>query len=223
MHPWDHARSSVNLFGGKPSDYIGLHSWFDATKSQIAHFTHRALRHHAEGVEEAIARFGPIIEREGRPAIATREIAHQHIMEDCRRIPSAAEWLEYMRPPEWLPREVPKAEKIAEMEARLLDTDTSAVLPDLLPLNAWFLEPLKWFEDPRALAMRHHSFGIFEAEELFGVTLPTKSGRTILTRYVAERHVRRVIGKIPTASDWLRCIAGQKWMVDAKSPSMVGL
>jgi len=48
-HPIDHAQSSASKFGGIAEDYLAIHQWFDESKSQIAGFRHRALRHHAEG------------------------------------------------------------------------------------------------------------------------------------------------------------------------------
>lgn len=45
MHPYDHARSSARIHGGSWQDYFPLHTWFDASKSVLCRFTHRALRH----------------------------------------------------------------------------------------------------------------------------------------------------------------------------------
>ncbi|MGO7251453.1 hypothetical protein ACCS63_34545, partial [Rhizobium brockwellii] len=49
-HCYYHALSSVKRWGGKPEDYLPLHSWFDESKMIIADPRHRALRHHAEGI-----------------------------------------------------------------------------------------------------------------------------------------------------------------------------
>lgn len=49
-HPYHHALSSVRTWGGVPDDYIRLHHWFDESKSILADYRHRALRHHAEGI-----------------------------------------------------------------------------------------------------------------------------------------------------------------------------
>ena len=46
-HCYYHALSSVKSWGGKPEDYLPLHSWFDESKKIIADPRHRALRHHA--------------------------------------------------------------------------------------------------------------------------------------------------------------------------------
>ena len=58
MHPADHARTSVRLWGGKVEDYLQVHNWFDATKEHFADFRHRALRHHSEGIFECERLFG---------------------------------------------------------------------------------------------------------------------------------------------------------------------
>lgn len=126
--------------------------------------------------------------------------------------PCAADWLEHLDAPEWLPTRWPSAEEIAEREA----TRLGEVEPgEIIALFRWMLEPSAWFDDPRHLAMRHHTFGIFEAEDVFGVTMPTASGLQLPTRYLAERPIRRVLGRNPQASDWLRRIRGQKWMAVA--------
>ena len=57
-HPLHHAESSARKFGGVPSDYQSIHNWFDASKEHLALFTHRALRHHAQGLFEAERAFG---------------------------------------------------------------------------------------------------------------------------------------------------------------------
>jgi len=49
-HPLKHAQNSARKFGGKPEDYLPIHSWFDESKAFLADFRHRALRHHAEGI-----------------------------------------------------------------------------------------------------------------------------------------------------------------------------
>ena len=80
------------------------------------------------------------------------------------------------------------AGELAAPSARRFETTSEIVLP----LHSWFLETATWFDDPRHLAMRHHSFGIIEAEQRFGIILgPT----AVPTRIVAEWHVRTVLGR----------------------------
>lgn len=96
-HPFYHARSSAARFGGKPEDYQALHDWFDATKAHYADFRHRALRHHAEGIFEAERVFGTTI-----AGVPTRLLGEQHVIEDCGRIPTVAEWLRCIRAEPWM-------------------------------------------------------------------------------------------------------------------------
>ena len=42
--PLKHAEKSARKFGGKPEDYLPIHSWFDESKAFLADFRHRALR-----------------------------------------------------------------------------------------------------------------------------------------------------------------------------------
>ena len=69
--------------------------------------------------------------------------------------------------------------------------------------------------------MRHHSFGIFEAEHRFGITLGN-TRNPIPTRIVAEWHVRTILGRIPPAADLLRRIKGQPWMAAAQKARHLG-
>ena len=57
-HTYIHAECSVKLWGGKPEDYLAIHDWLDATKETFADFRHRALRHHAQGIFEAVKSTG---------------------------------------------------------------------------------------------------------------------------------------------------------------------
>ena len=90
-HPLHHAESSARKFGGKPTDYQVIHDWFDASKAHMAFFTHRALRHHTQGIFEAERVFGLTITNSAGRSIPVRWIGEQHVKEDCQgRIPSMA-------------------------------------------------------------------------------------------------------------------------------------
>lgn len=104
MSPWFHAISSAKKFGGEPEDYIELHNWFDETKSLTGDWTHRALRHHADGIEESIQRFGHFILRADGVKVALKPVAEQHVTEDCGYIPTVADWLKPLKahPERWM-------------------------------------------------------------------------------------------------------------------------
>jgi hypothetical protein len=92
MTPFVHAQSSAKKWGGTPQDYIHIHEWFDETKQYTGDWTHRALRHHAAGVQWAIEKFGHAIQV-GEALVPVKLIAEQHVMEDCGFIPAVQDWL----------------------------------------------------------------------------------------------------------------------------------
>jgi len=93
MTPYKHAESTAAKQGGSPEDYIALHDWFDETKQYTGDWTHRAMRHHAAGIQWAIQEFGhTIINGEGK-RVPVKTIAEQHVMEDCGFIPTISDWM----------------------------------------------------------------------------------------------------------------------------------
>lgn len=219
MHPYDHARSSARLHGGRWQDYHACHAWFDATKAVQCRFTHRALRHHREGIDEARAVFGSSIRNSDGAEIALRMLGLQHLEEDCGIVPDARDWVVDLDVPEWFPEDVPDADDLAVISARRFGGE-----PDRYrPLHVWFLATRSWCDGPKHPLFRHHSFGIFEAEARFGPTLDVGSDHPVPTRVVAERHVQTVLGRVPAAVDVLRRIKGARWMLQATSARRLGL
>ena len=101
-HPLHHSTSSAKKFGGKPEDYQHVHDWFDATKAHTALPHHRALRHHTLGIFETEKIFGRTIKLSNGHKIPTRWIGEQHVLEDCRRIPTVTDWLESIHLESWM-------------------------------------------------------------------------------------------------------------------------
>ena len=220
MHPYHHALSSQRRHGGEISDYLALHSWFDASKTVLGHFTHRALRHHREGVAEAVRIFGETIAIADGARVPIEVLSLQHLAEDMSMLPSAADWLgQIVLPAALTPTALRTPDELATASGARF-----GVAPELLlPLHRWFLETAAWFPDTRHLAMRHHSFGIFEAEARFGVLLANGDARPLPTRIVGEWHVRAVLGRVPAPTDFLRHLKGQRWMAAAQSSRRLGL
>jgi hypothetical protein len=73
----------------------------------VGDFRHRALHHHALGVEECERVFGTTIAVNGKE-IPVRWIAEQHIVEDCGYIPTLADWLRNIKPEPWMSRNARK-------------------------------------------------------------------------------------------------------------------
>lgn len=95
----DHAKSSVEHFGGKWQDYIAVHDFFDVTRDIVApywkgtpDFRHRALRHHDVGMEIADWVFDYKIMNSDGIAIEVMDIATQHMYEDFDCIPKFDDW-----------------------------------------------------------------------------------------------------------------------------------
>jgi hypothetical protein len=101
-HPWKHAQSSAKRFGGKPEDYLPIHTWFDESKAFLADFRHRALRHHTEGIFLCGKIFGVTITNNEGKEIPVRYIGEQHVKEDLGRIPTAQDWLTQIKPERWM-------------------------------------------------------------------------------------------------------------------------
>jgi hypothetical protein len=117
-NPYHHAVSSVRKFGGKVTDYLSLHEWFDQTKEHFADFRHRALRHHSLGIYECMRIFGDdehcITNSDGKK-VPVRWIGEQHCREDCGYVPSVQDWLQHLKPEKWMGRPPIKLERELEL------------------------------------------------------------------------------------------------------------
>jgi hypothetical protein len=101
-HAYHHAVSSSRKFGGDPDEYLRLHEWLDQSKSHMADFRHRALRHHSEGIFMLEALFGSTLTLSTGRILPVRFIGEQHVIEDLGRIPTVADWLAKIHPEPWM-------------------------------------------------------------------------------------------------------------------------
>ena len=101
-HPYHHALSSVKKWGGCVEDYLKIHDWFDESKSHMADFRHRALRHHSEGIFMAEQIFGHTITNSDGREVMVRYIGEQHVQEDLGRIPSINDWFRQIKVESWM-------------------------------------------------------------------------------------------------------------------------
>lgn len=104
MTPFYHAQSTVNKFGGTVDDYLPIHNWFDNTKEYTGAWNHRALKHHASGINECVSIFGDYIINSENKKVPVKYIAEQHVIEDCGFIPTIQDWLAPLlkHPEEWM-------------------------------------------------------------------------------------------------------------------------
>ena len=129
-HPFHHAQSSVRKYGGRVEDYLAIHRWFDESKAYMAHFRHRALRHHAQGIFECEQRFGVTIGNSDGKRVPVRFIGEQHVKEDCGgMIPCLSDWFRQIRPERWMGagRLKDDEDKPEEVEDRSMEAWRAAV------------------------------------------------------------------------------------------------
>jgi len=84
---------------------------------------------------------------------------------------------------------------------------------DYQAIHDWLDETKIAYCDFRHRALRHHSFGVFEAERVFGKYIVNSAGKKVPVRYVAEQHIKEDCGgRVPTIEDWLKHMQPQAWM-----------
>ena len=83
-------------------------------------------------------------------------------------------------------------------------------------IHAWFDETKDHYADIRHRALRHHTQGIKECEEKFGIIIQNSDGKKIPVRSIAEQHIREDVGFLPTIQDWFKEITPKPWMSSTK-------
>jgi hypothetical protein len=103
LKPYIHAKNSVKRYGGIIEDYMPIHNWFDSTKAAYANFGHRAVLHHAFGIFICEQVFGATIPNSEGKQISVRDIAEDHVKEDCGGIiPTIEDWMKSIEPQPWM-------------------------------------------------------------------------------------------------------------------------
>lgn len=174
MKPLQHAQISQKTHGGKWQDYIAVHNFLDSSKAACAHFKHRFLLHHAEGIELGVKIFGAsVVNSENKP-IETRRILTEHLIEDVGRIVSVDTWARDL-----LPNKNDSFYRLLAKKRALIEGDSIPGENELLAafnlskddadsVKKFLLFPLETSEHPAALLVSHNSFAVFLAERVFG-------------------------------------------------------
>ena len=102
MHALHHARSSAQRWGGTPEEYLPFHEWFDESKSHIADYRHRMLRHHSLGIQQLQEKFGKYFVNSLGKTIPVQYIGEQHVLEDLKFIPSFSDWVRMIPRERWM-------------------------------------------------------------------------------------------------------------------------
>ena len=83
---------------------------------------------------------------------------------------------------------------------------------DYIQLHEWMDSSKEHLPDLRHRSIYHHSWGIYQGQEKFGVAIKNSDGRDIAVRDVLEQHVIEDMGFIPTVADWFKNWAAEPWM-----------
>jgi hypothetical protein len=214
-HPYYHACSSVRLFGGCPNDYLFLHNFFDQTKVCVPTSLHRLLLHNTFGIDLCCQIHGEHFQRSSdQITIQTRTIAEQHVSEDFGFLPTLQDCLRSHPlskgnlPPGHGPFVLPHASRCATLARRL-----GGVAQDYAALADWFNTPALLLDNPSFFCLLGNSFGIFLAEQRFGLCIQRASDQKSLpTRYIAEQLVQQTLGDIPTLAAVFKGMTIEPWM-----------
>jgi len=88
---------------------------------------------------------------------------------------------------------------------------------DYQAIHDWFDESKSWLGHSKHRMFRHHSEGIFECEQRFGITITNSAGKEVYVRYIGEQHVKEdCFGYIPSAKEWVDNLDSKnppQWMI----------
>ncbi len=223
MKPLQHAQISAKKYGGSWSDYIELHSFLDSSKATCAHFKHRFLLHHAEGIELAVRLFGDQIINSKGQTIPIRQVLTDHLIEDVGKIVSIEDWANSLMPKldtsfyKFLAKKREQIENDLIKGERALFRAFSLQEKDISEINNFLRFPLQNSTNPIALLFSHNSFSIFLAEKIFGYAL-VKNGegrnskQIVATREVFERLIYLRMKAIFSPADIIARTAEADWM-----------
>lgn len=226
MKPLQHAQVSAKTYGGCWTDYIEVHNFLDSSKATCAHFKHRFLLHHREGIELGVRIFGETIQNGKGRAISTKKVLTEHLIEDVGRIVSVEDWARSLltetndsfyklltKKREQIEANATRGERELLSEAFGLTDEDATAVKDFLAF------PLKNSAHPAALLVSHNSFAVFLAEKIFGCTFAKKSGekrnsnkQLIAVREVFERVIFLRMKTVFSPAEIIARTAQAEWM-----------
>jgi len=196
MKPLQHAQISQKTHGGCWQDYIDVHNFLDSSKSTCAHFKHRFLLHHSEGIELGVKICGQKLTSRDNKTIETRQLLTEHLIEDLGKVVKIEDWAQALLPDgeakfnQFLTRKREQIENNSVTGEKQLFDAFRLSENDRVSVCDFLRFPLKNSTHPAALLVSHNSFAIFLAEKIFGVAF-AKDGNSnkqlISVREVFER------------------------------------
>jgi hypothetical protein len=119
MTPYEHSILSVKKFGGKSKHYLKIHKFLDSTKGHLPDYRHRSILHNSWGMLLCEQIFGSITKNN----ISVREVARQHILEDCQTVPTLKDCIEAIQNKEYTKYNNPNKKDINFLKEKLYDTN----------------------------------------------------------------------------------------------------
>ena len=221
MKPLGHAQISQKTHGGKWQDYIDVHNFLDSSKAACAHFKHRFLLHHIEGIELAVRIFGETVTNSENRTIPTKKLLTDHLIEDVGSIVTVEDWARDLMPKQDDSFYKFLAKKRAQIEADAISGESELLEAfnltekDRAAVKAFLAFPLKNSRHPAALLMSHNSFAIYLAEKVFGYAFVKNNGsnrQLIAVREVFERLIFLRLKTIYSPAEIIARTTSKDWM-----------
>lgn len=216
-----HAQISAKTYGGCWTDYIEVHGFLDSSKAACAHFKHRFLLHHAEGIELGVMIFGANIACGENREVPTRQILAEHLIEDLGSVVTVEDWAQSLLPDsnDSFYKSLAKKRGQIESEAvrgerELLSGAFNLKERDISAVKEFLSFPLVNSAHPAALLVTHNSFAVFLAEKIFGYAF-TKDGsknQLIAVREVFERLIFLRMKTVFSPAEIVARTASAEWM-----------
>ncbi len=221
MKPLQHAQISAKTYGGKWQDYIEVHNFLDSSKATCAHFKHRFLLHHIEGIELGVRIFGETLTNSENETIETHRLLTDHLIEDVGRIVPVEDWARDM-----LPNKNDSFYKFLTKKRASIEADQIPGEGELLSafnlsetnraaVKKFLRSPLETAEHPVALLISHNSFAVFLAERIFGYAFVKENGsqkQLVAVREVFERLIFLRMKAVYSPAEIVARTASREWM-----------
>lgn len=222
MKPLQHAQISQKTYGGDWTDYIEVHNFLDSSKSACAHFKHRFLLHHTEGIELGERIFGETLSNSENGIVETRRLLTEHLIEDVGRIVSIEDWARDLLPDQDDPFYKFLAKKRRQIETNQVPGENELFSAfnlndqDIAAGKDFLNFPLKNSAHPAAILFSHNSFAIYLAERILGYAFvkaaKSRQNQFVAVREIIERLIFLRMKIILSPAEIIARTSSQEWM-----------
>ena len=232
MKPLQHAQISAKSYGGKWQDYIAIHNFLDSSKAACAHFKHRFLLHHREGIELGVRIYGELLTNSENRQIETRRLLTDHLIEDLGSVARVEDWAR-----ELLPDASSSLYKFLQKKREQIERNEISGENELLgafnlseetcaAVRRFLAFPFENSAHPAALLISHNSFAVYLAERVLGCAFlktnknaeaDAPKNNLIAVREVFERVVFGRMKQIYSPAEIIARTASSEWMRGANA------